>query len=109
MHPDGTMTVFDNGNGLHQSRALQLTLDQANHKVINFDVIYEKPTAQAATAFMGSVVPTDGSRYVIGWGGWLTTDLLPSVSEIMNGQPVWSLQFAAPSVFSYRALPISKL
>ena len=59
MHPDGTMTVFDNGNGLHQSRALQLTLDQANHKVLNFDVIYEKPTAQAATAFMGSVAPTE--------------------------------------------------
>jgi arylsulfate sulfotransferase len=109
MHPDGTMTVFDNGNGLHQSRALQLTLDQANHKVLNFDVIYEKPTAQAATAFMGSVVPTDSSHVIIGWGGWLTMDLLPSVSEIMNGQPVWSLQFTAPAVFSYRALPITKL
>jgi hypothetical protein len=109
MHADGTMTVFDNGNGLHQSRALQITLDQVNHKVLNFDVIYEKPTTQAATAFMGSVAPTGTSRYLIGWGGWLTTDLLPSASEIVNGQPVWSLKFTAPSVFSYRALPIPKL
>jgi hypothetical protein len=109
MHPDGTMTVFDNGNGLHQSRALQLTLDQTNHKVLNFDVVYEKPTTQAATAFMGSVVAMGSSRYVIGWGGWLTMDVLPSASEVVNGQPVWSLQFTAPAVFSYRALPIPKL
>lgn len=109
MHADGTMTVFDNGNNLHQSRALQLTLDQVNHKVVNFDVIYEKPSGQAATAFMGSVVPTGASRYVIGWGGWLTMDVLPSANEILDGQPVWSLQFTAPAVFSYRALPIQKL
>lgn len=109
MHPDGTMTVFDNGNYLHQTRALQLTLDQVNHKVLRFDVIYEKPTTQAATAFMGSVVPMGASRYIIGWGGWLTTDVLPAASEIVDGQPVWSLKFAAPSVFSYRALPVSRL
>jgi hypothetical protein len=109
MHPDGTMTVFDNGNGLHQTRALQLTLDQASHKVVSFVVVYEKPTAQAATAFMGSVVPTGASRYVIGWGGWLTMDVLPAASEIVNGQSVWSLQFTTPSVFSYRARPIPKL
>lgn len=109
MHPDGTMTVFDNGNNLHQTRAIQLTLDQVNHKVVSFDVIYEKPTQQAATAFMGSVVPMGASRYVIGWGGWLTTDLLPAASEIIGGQPVWSMQFTAPGVFSYRALPITKL
>lgn len=109
MHPDGTMTVFDNGNNLHQSRALELTLDQVNHKVVSFDVIYEKPTTQAPTAFMGSVVPMGASRFVIGWGGWLTMDVLPAASEIVGGQPVWSLQFTAPAVFSYRALPIAKL
>lgn len=109
MHPDGTMTVFDNGNYLHQTRAVQLTLDQVNHKVVSFDVIYEKPTTEAATAFMGSVVSTGASRWVIGWGGWLTTDLLPAASEILDGQPVWSMQFTSPGVFSYRALPITKL
>lgn len=109
MHADGTMTVFDNGNNLHQTRALLLTLDQANHKVTSFDVIYEKPSAQAATAFMGSVVPTGPSRYVIGWGGWLTMDVLPAATEVLDGQPVWSMQFTQPAVFSYRALPIAKL
>ena len=45
----------------------------------------EKPTTQAATAFMGSVVPMSASRYVIGWGGWLTMDVLPSASEVVMG------------------------
>jgi hypothetical protein len=108
------MTVFDNGNGVggnpaHQTRIPSFALDQVNHQVTSFQVLYTKPSGQPPTGYMGSATPLSGGRLFLGWGGWYTNQVEPEVTEIAGGVPVWSLQFASPSVTSYRALPISPL
>jgi arylsulfate sulfotransferase len=109
MQPDGSMTVFDDGNNnpAMQTRVLSFVLDQVNHKVTSFNVLYSKPVSQPQSGLMGSAVPLSGGRLFIGWGGWYSTDLGPAANEIVDGGSVWSLEFTTPGVFSYRALPIA--
>jgi arylsulfate sulfotransferase len=112
MHPDGSMTMFDNGSGPpdeHATRVVQLTLDQVQHVVTSFQVLYTKPSDEPQTTYMGSAVPLDGGRLFVGWGGWYTTGLAPAATEIVGGVPVWTLEIETPGYFSYRALPISPL
>jgi hypothetical protein len=116
MHPDGSMTMLDNGDGpeaMHPTRVLQLTLDQVNHKVTSFDVLYTKPSDEPQTTYMGSVVPLSDGRLFLGWGGWYTPGLAPAATEIVGGSDggtvAWSIQMETPDYFSYRALPISPL
>lgn len=106
MQPDGSMTVFDNGNNAHQTRLLSFRLDEANHKVSAFQVLYTKPASQPPTGLMGSITPLSSGRLFVGWGGWYTSDIEPAATEIVGGAPVWSLQFSTPSIYSYRALPV---
>ncbi len=111
MQPDGSMTVFDDGDDLtaqlHSSRVLSFVLDQVNHKVTSFNVLYTRPASQPQSGLMGSAVPLSSGRLFIGWGGWFSTDLGPAANEIVGGSSVWSLEFMTPGVFSYRALPIA--
>jgi hypothetical protein len=110
MQPDGSMTVFDDGNNnlpQMQTRVLSFVLDQVNHKVTSFDVLYAKPASQPPSGLMGSAVPLSGGRLFVGWGGWYSADLAPAATEIVGGAPVWSLEFTTPGVFSYRALPVA--
>jgi hypothetical protein len=103
---DGSLTIFDNGNNSHQTRTLSFVLDEANRKVVFFRVIYSKPAEQPQTAFMGSMRPLGADRNFIGWGGWNDVSIAPAASEVQNGIQIWQLTFAAPQVFSYRALPV---
>jgi hypothetical protein len=105
---DGSLTVFDNGNDAHQSRAISFVLDETNHKVTSFQVLAERPLADPQTGFMGSVTPLPQERLLVGWGGWFTTQTAPAGVEYVNGQVAWSFQFDGP-IFSYRALPITAL
>jgi hypothetical protein len=109
VEPDGSLWVFDNGNFKHQTRVISFVLDQVNKKVVSFSDIYDKPATQPPTAFMGSYAHLDPTRYLFGWGGWTTSDDPPSVTELLAGSVTWSLTFADPSVYSYRALPIPPL
>ena len=71
-HADGTITIFDNGDGpeaLHGTRVLQVALDETNHKVTSFTVLYTKDPSLTPTGYMGSAVPLDGGRLFLGWGG----------------------------------------
>jgi hypothetical protein len=103
---NGVLTIFDNGNNTHPTRIVSFVLDERNKTVTAFDVAYQRPAQQADSAFMGSVTRREGSRYIIGWGGRAdTTSTWPAVTEVVDGVPVWSLTFAAATVFSYRALP----
>ncbi len=103
---DGSLTVYDDGNG-YQSRALSYVLDETNHTVTSFSVLYTMPNGYPPSGFMGSVTPLSGGREFIGWGGWFTSGTGPDATETLNGTPVWNLQFSMPGVFSYRALPIA--
>jgi hypothetical protein len=107
--PDGSLWVFDNGNLLHQTRIVSFVLDEVNKRVVRFTDVYDKPAAQPPTAFMGSYTQLDATRYFFGWGGWINGDLAPTATEVSGGSVVWTLMFADPSVFSYRAMPIPKL
>jgi hypothetical protein len=108
IQPDGSFTVFDNGYTTpRQTRILSMVLDQVNHKVTSFNVLYTKPADEPQTGLMGSFVPLSGGRYFIGWGGWYTDDLEPAATEIVGGMPAWSIQFQTVGVWSYRALPIA--
>jgi hypothetical protein len=108
MHPDRSMTVFDNGYPTaRQTRVLSFVLDQTSHKVTSFQVLTTKPDTQPQTGFMGSATLLDGGRVFCGWGGWYTSGLGLAAAEIAGGQPVWTLEFTGPGVFSYRALPIA--
>lgn len=101
---DGHLTLFDNGNNAHPTRVLTFALDEANKTATSYDVVYERPADQIDSTFMGSALRMTPTRYVIGWGG--RTDLSkvgPAVTEVVDGTPVWSLTFAAPDTFSYRA------
>ena len=106
---DGSITVFDDGNNEtpEQTRVLSFVLDEVNHKVTSFQVLYTRPASQPPSGLMGSATPLSGGRLFIGWGGWYTTDLAPAATEIVGGSPVWSMEFTTPGVFSYRALPVA--
>jgi arylsulfate sulfotransferase len=105
-HLDGSLSVFDNGNNLHQTRIISFVLDEENKKVLSFRVIYPKLEDQPQTSFMGSQRSGSGTREIFGWGGWNTNDIAPSATEVLDGKVVWQLAFTAPQVFSYRALPV---
>jgi len=107
VHPDGSMTVFDNGNNAHPTRVLRFVLDETAHTVKQFDVLTARPTGQPAAGFMGSVTPLDPQRFVVGWGGWFTAATAPAATEIVSGNVTWSMQFLQPGTFSYRALPVT--
>jgi hypothetical protein len=107
MHPDGSMTVFDNGNNAHPTRALRFVLDETAHTVKQFDVLVSRPAGQPAAAYMGSITPLGASRLMVGWGGWFQTVTAPAATEIVSGNVTWSMQFLQPGYFSYRALPIT--
>ena len=115
MHPDGSMTVFDNGNKNTpvQTRVLSFVLDQTSKKVTSFDVLYTKPSSEPPTGFMGSATKLANGDYFYGWGGWfdstgmLSKVIAPAATEIAGGSAVWSLTFTTPAAFSYRALPIA--
>ncbi|HEX8789645.1 MAG TPA: aryl-sulfate sulfotransferase [Polyangiaceae bacterium] len=109
VEPDGSLWVFDNGNMLHQTRVISFVLDQANKKVLQFTDVYDKPAGQPQTDFMGSYAQLGASRYLFGWGGWVMGAPGLSATEVSGGSVVWSLTFADPAVFSYRALPIGAL
>jgi hypothetical protein len=105
---DGSLTIFDNEyTTMNQTRMLSMVLDEANHAVTSFDVLYTKPANEPQTGLMGSFTPLSGGRYFIGWGGWYTNDLEPAATEVIGGVPVWSIEFQTPGVWSYRALPIA--
>jgi hypothetical protein len=106
---DGSLLLFDNGNNAHQTRVMSFMLDEAAHTVLSARVIYEKPAELPQTTFMGSAFQLGSDRYLIGWGGWSPPSAAPSVTEVFEGVPVWSLTFDSPTVFSYRAVPISAL
>jgi hypothetical protein len=114
MQPDGSLLVFDNGNGYgatapHQTRILSFVLDGVGKTVTSFDVVYTKPSDQPQSAYMGSAVQTAADRYIFGWGGWPTSDIAPAVTEVVSGSPVWTLTFTQPTVNSYRSIPIPAL
>jgi hypothetical protein len=107
MLPEHTLLLFDNGNNAHQTRVMSFQLDEAQRAAVSYSVDYSKPADQVQTTFMGSVIEYPGERYLIGWGGWVPPLVAPpSVTEVVGGTVTWSLTFASPSVFSYRALPI---
>ncbi len=107
MHADGSMTIFDNGNNAHQTRALSITLDEVHHTVSSFQVLYTSPVDQPQTTFMGSIVPLSATRNFLGLGGWFTGAPGIDAVEVVGAVPVWTLKFASVQVFSYRALPIT--
>jgi len=110
IQPDGSLTVFDNGyTSPRQTRILSMVLDQVNHAVTSFDVLYTKPSNEPQTGLMGSATPLSNGRLFVGWGGWYTSDLEPAATEIVGGMPVWSIEFQTVGVWSYRALPITPL
>jgi arylsulfate sulfotransferase len=103
---DGRYTVFDNGNNAHATRVLAFTLDEAAKTITDFDVVYDRPSERPDSGFMGSAVFMGDERWIIGWGGFVSTASIPSVTEIVDGAPAWSLAFTKPTTFSYRALPM---
>ena len=106
VHPDGSLTIFDNGNGLHQTRVIRFVLDEAHHTVTSFEVLADA-RRDPPTFFMGSATPMPSGNTFIGWGGWNASALGLGATEFAGGQPVWSLEFTGPGIFSYRALPIA--
>ena len=102
---DGSLLLFDNGNGAHQTRVLELAIDEAAHELSSFRVVHEKPADQPQSTYMGSAVRLATGRYLIGWGGYAATTGAPAVTEVVDGVPVWTLAFDDPSVLSYRAVP----
>jgi hypothetical protein len=107
-HGDGSMSVFDNGYPTpRQTRVLSFVLDEQAHTVKSFQVLTAKPDAQPQTTFMGSATLLDAGRIFCGWGGWYSSNLGLAGTEIAGGQPVWTIEFTGPGVFSYRALPVA--
>jgi hypothetical protein len=105
---DGSIWVFDN-DVAPPARILSFVLDPVNKKVVSFTDVYDEPASQPYTALMGSYALLGPSRYLFGWGEWLTADVAPATTEVVDGAVVWSLSFTAPYTTSYRALPIQPL
>lgn len=102
---DGTLLLFDNGNGKHQTRILQIGIDEASKTLTSYETIYTKPLEERSTDFMGSVVQPSPGRYLIGWGGGMFGPRSLAVTELVDGEVAWTLAFDDATVQSYRALP----
>jgi hypothetical protein len=109
VEPDGSLMIFDNGNNAHQTRIVRFVLDEANKRVTSFTDVYDKPTTEPQTTYMGSHAQLGASRYLFGWGGWNDGSIWPAATEVVNGSVVWSMTFKQKGIYSYRALPISAL
>jgi hypothetical protein len=98
MHPDATMTVFDNGNQHTppMSRAVQYQVDEANKTLTRTWEVAHGPGIYGS--FMGNVQQLPGGDVFIGWGG-----PRPIASEVTaTGKPVLDLEVGAPGGYVYR-------
>ncbi|HEY9721657.1 MAG TPA: aryl-sulfate sulfotransferase, partial [Oscillatoriaceae cyanobacterium] len=98
VQPDGSLTLFDNGNASQHTRLLTFKLDETAHSVTSFQAI----DPSRYTVAMGSYQPFDGDTYFVGWGAKTTgtTD----AEEVTDGVPTFTLTFDDPAYSSYRAL-----
>src|SRR5262249_25889408 len=88
---DGSLLLFDNASGAHQTRVLEIAIDEVAHALPSFRVVYEKPADQPQSTYMGSAVQLASGRYLIGWGGYAPTAGATAVTEVVDGVPVWTL------------------
>jgi hypothetical protein len=94
---DGTMSVFDNGNGQgRRSRGIVMNVDEAGKKVSYVRKVIS-PTPAASTS-QGSFRELSGGHDVAGWGN------IGELTEFdSTGQPVRDMTFPG-SMQSYRAV-----
>lgn len=99
--PEGRILLFDNGNSSGRSRLVEFTLDEPGRRLVSFREVFGRTPA---STFLGSAQYLGPGLYLAGWGGVEGDGLnLPDVSLIRDGEEIWTLDFLAPSTFSYRA------
>ena len=102
--PDGTLTIFDNGNfdNPRVSRALSFRLDESRKVVTDFRAVGYQGIFGPA---MGSAQYPAADRVFVGWG-FRASPAAPDVVEIITslGQAAFTLKFADTGLYSYRAL-----
>jgi Arylsulfotransferase (ASST) len=102
VHPDGTLSLFDNVSEDvkardEQSRGIVLRLDHAE-KTASLVRQFEHPDELLSTT-QGSMQVLDGGGAFVGWGG-----LHPEFSEFdAEGRTVFDARFLAKGVETYRA------
>jgi hypothetical protein len=99
LHPDGTMTLFDNGSNprVHfQSRALRLHLD-FNHRTASLLRSYVHPDSPLLADSQGNAQALGDGGVVIGWGS------VPGLSEVSDGGELLLDAHLPPGTASYRA------
>jgi hypothetical protein len=96
--PDGTITLHDNGTGLHRPpRALRFSIDQQARTATLVEQIADPLPEDSPCC--GSARKLPGGHWVISWGG---THLI--TEQTATGKPVFTLTF--PTHISYRAFPV---
>lgn len=96
-HPDGTITIFDNGNTIkeEQSRAIRVEVDEDAMKA-SLVREYTHP-AKLLSATQGSVQVLPGGNVFVGWGS------SPVLSEFSRGgEPLFDAEFPVEGE-SYRS------
>jgi Arylsulfotransferase (ASST) len=94
--PDGTITLFDNGE--HLSRAVALDVDEVHHRV-TLRRAYRHPANLHADS-QGNVQVLPGGNVLVGWGAQ------PYISEFAPSGELLFDAMLAPNYVSYRAYRI---
>jgi hypothetical protein len=99
LHPDGTLTLFDNGANPrvhYQSRALRVRLDLKRHAA-SLMHSYAHPGAPLLADSQGNAQTLQDGNLVIGWGS------VPGVSEVSPSGSLLLDAHLPPGTASYRA------
>ena len=88
--PDGSITIFDNGNDLHQSRVVEYWLDEDNKELLKFQ---EYIVGQEFSSTMGSAQKLNDDIFAIGWGGRDTKSPVFSVIDFGEEVPIFHVVY----------------
>ncbi len=96
---EGNILLYDNGNANNQSRVIELTLDEVNKAVLNFEEFVDHRQFSFAT---GAVVKTDIGSYVIGWGIGSQHSIMSEINPDTN--EVYCELIPEANVYAYRVV-----
>lgn len=96
---DGTLPLFDNGWDRGLSRVIELTLDEENKQVLNYD---EFSLQHRYSPYMGSAQKLATNAYLIGWRSADTDTAIFSEVNASTGEILAELHFVNNNMSSYR-------
>lgn len=106
-NPDGSITLFDNGNAKQQTRIVRIWLDETE-KIIKDYVDYKNEGYFSSATGSAQLLSLNEDIYCVGWGyrSYNFMDNYPNMSEVnfSTDETNFSLTFDDPNLQTYRCV-----